>query len=129
MTVFIQSLCHHHRLTDGKTELSCCFLLQGRCGERWCRGTLQRLLLYAFYSELCPLTLFKEGKCLLVRAEALVQISLHLLTIYDECGSNPVVRLSVECLYLALALHYQSYGYTLYPASRQLRLHLAPQYR
>ena len=49
-------------------------------------------------------------------AEALVQFSLNLLTVYHEDSGEAVICFRLKLLYLALTLHYQSYSHTLHSA-------------
>ena len=117
--MFIQVLCHHHRLADGEAQLAGCFLLQGRSSEWRRRSTLQRLLADRLYGEVCFHTLLQEFLHLLVRLHALSQRCLYLCLRTIRIGNSKntiyaIVGLALEVLNLALTLNNQSYGNTLH---------------
>ena len=132
-SVFIEVLCHHHRLTHGVAQLACGFLLQGRGGEWGRRRALHRLLLDSLYGEGGILAFVQERHHFLLGLETLAQRGLHLChrTVgvgNGEDTAHVVVCLALEGLYLALTLYDKTYGNTLHTTGREGGLHLAPQH-
>ena len=78
LSVFIQVLGNHHRLTHGEAQFTGSLLLQGRSGEGRCRGTLQRLLADRLYGIGGIDALLQELLHLLVGLQALCQRGLYL---------------------------------------------------
>ena len=70
MSVLVESLCHHHGLRHGESQLAGCFLLHRTGSKRWCRHALHGLLRDAFHHEIGIHALLKECHRLIVRLEA-----------------------------------------------------------
>ena len=132
-SVLIQSLGDHHRLTDGEAQLTGSLLLQGRCGKGRCWCTLHRLFLDAVHRECGVLAFLQEGLCLLCGLETGTQGGFDLRSRTVGVGDgkdtiHTIIGLALEILDLALTLHNQTDGNTLYTSCRQGGLDLAPQY-
>ena len=133
-SVFIELLCNAHGLRHGEPQLSGSFLLQGRSRERRRRRALQRFFRHIAHGEDSVLATVEEVESLIVCGKALIELCLDLhtkvITIYGcEDGSNTVVRLTLEGLYLTFTLYDESDGHALYTSCRQRRFDFSPQYR
>ena len=131
LSVFIQVLRYHHRLTDSKAQFAGSLLLQGTGGEGGSRCTLQRFFADAADGEGCFLALLQQPIYLLVSLQTLGQCGTHLtlrtVGIGDaKDGTDAIVRLAPELLNLTFTLHDEAYGNALHTTSRQGGLHLAP---
>ncbi len=132
-SALIESLRHHHRLTDGEAQFAGGLLLQGRCRERRSRHTLERFLAYRLYGEGGILAFLQESVRLFLRLEPLVEFGFYLVditvvVILGEDGTDAEVRFAVEFLNLPLALNDESNSHTLYTPGRESWLHLSPQH-
>ncbi len=133
-SALVKTLGNDHCLRHREAELASGLLLQRGGGERWCGLALERFLRHAAHAEMGALALIEEGHHLVVGLEAAVELSLHLTrgavgVVEQEHGADAVERLTLEMLYLALALDDELHHDALHASGRERRLHLTPQHR
>ena len=134
LSVFIQTLCHHHGLRYCKSQLTGSFLLQRRSSKRCRRRFLHRAGYYIFNRELRILTSFKESLCFLLGLETVGQFCFHFNFIsinirnFKHC-CNAIRRFTDKSMYLTFTFHNQTNGNRLHTSGRKSRLYLLPQYR
>ena len=132
VTGFVQLLGHYHGFAHRETEFAGGFLLQGGGGKRRCRRFLAGVFLHRFGHEMGAFAVLQELHGILFRLKAGVELRIELLfalLVGREATYHAVGRAGLELVDFAFALHNQLDGNRLHTSGRQLRFHLAPQYR
>ena len=133
-TRFIELLRHTHGRAHRKTNFTCCFLLQGRRGERRCRTAFRGFRGNGTDGETRIFTPFEEGLCFVGRGKTVVEFGFQLCrlsvgTVYGETRRHTVVAFTCERGDLAFALHDESHRHALHTTGRKTGAHFVPKHR